>query len=74
MKKYTAVYEKRGKWYIGYVQGVPGANSQGRTLREVRENLQEALALVLEARRALSARNHKPSRVIREPILVHAVG
>jgi len=74
MKRYTAVYEKRGRWYVGHVKGVPGANTQGRTLREVRENLQEALALVLEARRAFSEKDEKPSRVIREPILVHAAG
>ena len=49
-KRFTATIEKRGKWYVGYVEGVPGVNTQGRTLKEVSENLKEALALVLEAR------------------------
>ena len=71
-RKYTAVYEKRGKWYIGYVREVPGANTQGRTLKEARENLKEALELVLEANKQMSSRDEKPARVIREPILVHA--
>ena len=35
--------------YVAYVEEVPGANTQGRTLREARENLKEALKLVLEA-------------------------
>ncbi|MEK7477177.1 MAG: type II toxin-antitoxin system HicB family antitoxin [Candidatus Coatesbacteria bacterium] len=72
MKKYTATYEKRGKWYIGYVREVPGANTQGRTLEEARENLKEAVELVLEAQKKLSPRAARRTRVIREPILVHA--
>ena len=50
-REFSATIEKRGKWYIGYVPEVPGANTQGRTLKEVSENLKEALALVLEASR-----------------------
>jgi len=72
MKQYTATYEKRGKWYVGYVREVPGANTQGRSLKEARENLKEALELVLQAKRQLAPRKAKPARVIREPILVHA--
>jgi len=71
-KKYTAIYEKRGKWYVGYVREVPGANTQGRTLKEARENLKEALELVLDANKQMLPRDEKPARVIREPILVHA--
>lgn len=72
MKRYTATYEKHGKWYVGYVREVPGANTQGRTLKEARENLREALEMVLEAKKQLTPRKAKPARVIREPILVHA--
>ena len=54
-RKYTAVYEKRGRWYVGYVQEVQGVNTQGRTLGEARKNLHEALQLVLKAQRQLSA-------------------
>ena len=53
MGEYTAVFERDGDWWIGYVQELPGANTQGRTLAEVRENLREAVQLVLEANRHL---------------------
>ena len=42
-----ATIEKRDKWYIGWVDAVPGAFSQGRTIREVQENLKEAVQLIL---------------------------
>jgi predicted RNase H-like HicB family nuclease len=50
---FTAVYQKKEQWYVAWVEEVPGANSQGKTLQEARENLQEALALVIEANRML---------------------
>jgi predicted RNase H-like HicB family nuclease len=70
--KYTAVYELRGKWYVGYVREVPNAHTQGRTLREVKANLRDALDLVLKVRRQLSKSMKKPDKVIREPIRVRA--
>jgi len=48
-REFTGVIEKRGGWYIGYVEELPGVNTQGRTLKEVRENLREALGLIIEA-------------------------
>lgn len=48
-KRFVATIEKRGKWYVGYVEGMPGVNTQGRTLKEVSENLKDAIVLVLEA-------------------------
>ena len=57
MAELTAVIEKRENWYIGYVEEIPGVNTQGRTLKEVRENLHEALRLIIEANRELTARN-----------------
>ncbi len=50
----TAVFQKVPQGYIGFVEELPGANTQGETLQETRENLQEAVALVLEANRALA--------------------
>jgi len=47
-REFTAVYQKRGKWTIAWVEEVPGVNTQGRTFKEAKENLLEALALVLE--------------------------
>ena len=55
--QFTAVYLKRGKRYVGYVEEIPGVNTQGRTLTEAKKNLREALTLVLEANRELA---HSP--------------
>ena len=50
---FEATIEKCDKWYIGWVDAVPGAFSQGRTVREVEENLKEAVQLILESQREL---------------------
>jgi predicted RNase H-like HicB family nuclease len=70
--KYTAVYEQEGEWWIGYVEELPGANTQGATLPEVRENLKEAIQLVLEANRDLTRREVEGKTSIREDVLVAA--
>ena len=49
----TAVFQQVPEGYIGFVEELPGANSQGNTLEEARTNLQEAVQLVLESNRAL---------------------
>ena len=69
--EYTAVIEKRGPWYIAYVEEIPGVNTQGRTLLEVRANLQEALRLVIQANRTLSRRRRSRDAVL-ERIVVRA--
>lgn len=50
MRTYTAVLERDPETglYVGYVPGFPGAHSQGETLDELRENLREVLAMLLE--------------------------
>ncbi|OGN93860.1 MAG: hypothetical protein A2Z75_05530 [Chloroflexi bacterium RBG_13_50_10] len=53
-REFTGVIEKRGDWYVGYVEELPGVNTQGRTLKEVRENLREATQLIIEANRELA--------------------
>lgn len=50
----TAIFQKSPYGYIGYVQEVPGANTQGKTLEETKRNLIEAIRLVLEANRMLA--------------------
>ncbi len=50
---FEATIEKREKWYIGWVDAVPGAFSQGKTVKEVEENLKEAVQLILESQRDL---------------------
>lgn len=44
---FTAIFEKSNNYYIGYVEELPGANTQGKTLEETRENLCEAIELIL---------------------------
>jgi predicted RNase H-like HicB family nuclease len=70
MEKFTAVYEQDGRWWIGYVEELPGANTQGRTLEETRENLKEAVQLIIEANRELTRHETEGKRVIREELMV----
>ncbi len=62
----NAVFKKVPEGYIGFVEELPGANTQGATLEEARENLAEAVALVLEANRTLAEETIKGQDVIRE--------
>jgi predicted RNase H-like HicB family nuclease len=64
----TAVFEKVPEGYIGYVEELPGANSQGETLEEAKENLKEAIELVLEANRQLIEEELTGKELIKEPI------
>lgn len=68
----TAVFRQVPEGYIGFVEELPGANTQGATLEEARANLQEAVALVLEANRALVEEELKGTDVIREPLRLTA--
>ena len=67
---FTAVFEKDGKWWIGYIEEVPGVNTQGESLEEARKNLKEALSLVLEANRELTQREIEGKEVIKEELSV----
>lgn len=55
-RTFEATIEKRDKWYIGWVDAVPGAFSQGKTIKEVQENLKEAVQLMLESQQELRAK------------------
>jgi predicted RNase H-like HicB family nuclease len=63
----TAVFMKVPEGYIAFVEELPGANTQGGTLEEARENLREAVELVLEANRELAEKSLVGQTVIREP-------
>ncbi|MCU1338693.1 MAG: hypothetical protein JWO19_4274 [Bryobacterales bacterium] len=62
----TAVFMKVPEGYVAFIEELPGANTQGDTLEKARENLKEAVALVLEANRALAEQAIEGSEVIRE--------
>jgi predicted RNase H-like HicB family nuclease len=51
-RKYTAIVQKREDWWIGWVEEVPGVNSQGKTREELIENLKSALEEALEMNRS----------------------
>lgn len=70
--QFTAVFKKVSEGYIGFVEELPGANTQGATLDEARENLEEAVALVLEANRHLAEEELRGTEVIREPFKLSA--
>lgn len=59
----------RGKGYIAWIEEIPGVNTQGKTKREARQNLREALSLVLETNREL-AEEHIRGSVVREPLRI----
>jgi len=67
-KPFTAVIQKRGRWYVAFVEEIPGVNTQGRTLAEARSNLREALRLVLEVNRELATRELRGQPAIKEPV------
>jgi predicted RNase H-like HicB family nuclease len=50
-REFTAVIEKKGRWYVARVEEIPSVNTQGKTLAEARRNLKEALQLILEQNR-----------------------
>jgi predicted RNase H-like HicB family nuclease len=69
--QFTAVYQKVPEGFIGFVEELPGANTQGRTLEETRANLREAADLVLAANRE-AAQASAQGDIIREPLTIPA--
>lgn len=67
--EFTAVIERDGKWFIAYCPEIPGANGQGRTKAEARQNLAEAITLILEDRRRDGLRA-LPRDAVREKVVV----
>jgi predicted RNase H-like HicB family nuclease len=67
--EFTAIIERDGDWYMAYCPEIAGANGQGRTLEECRQNLADAIALILEDRRQDVLRG-VPDDAIREVVVV----
>ena len=67
--EFTAIVEQDGEWFIAYCPEIPGANGQGRTIEECRENLAHAIELILEDRREDGLRG-VPKSAIRETVTV----
>jgi predicted RNase H-like HicB family nuclease len=68
--KLSAVFEKVDNWWLGYVEELPGANTQGKTIEEARENLREAVQLIIEANRELLLEQVEGHEIIREPLTI----
>ena len=71
--KLTAVYMKVPEGFVAFVEELPGANTQGKTLEEARANLKEAVTMVLDANRELSKESLEGVDVIREALTLPAV-
>ncbi len=69
----TAIFEKSPQGYIGYVEELPGANTQGATLKETKSNLVEAIQLVLESNRQLVEETISGKEIIKESLGTIAV-
>jgi len=70
IRKYTAVFEQKADCWIGWIEELPGANTQGATLEEARDNLKEAVRLVLDANRQLAVDHSEQGAVVKEEMLV----
>ena len=69
--EFTAIFEQDGDWFIAYSPEIPGANGQRRTKDEARQNLAEAIGLILEYRREDTLRG-LPAGVEKEIVVVAA--
>ena len=69
-RQFTAVFRKAGSWHLAWIEEIPGVNTQGKTLKEAKENLKEALQLILETNRTISSAENYGSNLIREPLAV----
>jgi predicted RNase H-like HicB family nuclease len=67
--EFKAIIERDGEWYVGYCPEIPGANGQGHTIEECRENLAQAIKLILEDRRE-DARRGAPQDAIHDLVVV----
>ncbi len=72
--KLTAIYEEAEEGgYIGYVAELPGANTQGETIEETRENLKNAVELLLQCYREDAELRLEASRgAVKEPLILQA--
>lgn len=72
--KLSAVYEEvpkeEGGGYVAYVEELPGAITQGDTLEEARDNLRDAVEILIEANRTLARETQTGHRVIHEPMAI----
>lgn len=67
--KFTAIIEKgENGWYVGQVEEIPAALSQGKTIQEVKDNLLDALKLVLEVNKELTEKEYANRLIVKEEL------
>ena len=66
----TAIFYEVPEGYVAFVEELRGANTQGATLEEAKENLMDAISLVLETNRELSEQSIANQPVIRQTISI----
>ena len=69
MSQYTAIIKQDAGWWIGWIEEVPGVNSQGQTREELLANLRSALSEAIEMNRE-SARSEAGADFEETPLLV----
>ena len=69
----TAVFKKVPEGYIVFVEELPGVNTKGDSLEEARNNLEEAVQLVLEANRSMAEESLQGQNVIKESIPISKI-
>jgi len=70
IREFTAIYKKNKEWYLGWIEEIPGVNTQGKTLKETKENLKEALLLILETNKFLNKKETSKGKVIKESLSI----
>ncbi|MFZ1321789.1 MAG: type II toxin-antitoxin system HicB family antitoxin [Ignavibacteria bacterium] len=70
LNTYTAVLIKEDDLYLAYAEELPGSNTQGKTLEEAKENLKEAIEMVIEANKKLSRKAINRKKYLKEKIFV----
>jgi predicted RNase H-like HicB family nuclease len=71
MIKLTAIIEKSDDgWYVGQVEEMPAAISQGKTIQEVKDNLSDAVKLLMETNRELMEKEYEGKTIVREDLFV----
>lgn len=71
--KLTAVFRESKYGYIGYIEEIPGANTQGKTIEETKRNLLEAVQLVFEANREIAEQDIGNQFSIKEDFAVFSI-
>ena len=69
-REFTAIYQQDGEWYVGWAEELPGAVGQGRTLDEARDDLRNAIVLLLEVNREIAEKGRAGRPCVREPLRI----